>query len=116
MSHQTPRIDPTRIGSSNHSIFRLIGKVLSQPSRDDITIQSPTTANKMITLSSVRVSQSKNFKLDQWYEFVCRANDTGDAGFLVLDSLELPLRSGDQLSIEGVVALQQLSEKFPEVC
>ncbi|AMD20351.1 HDL393Cp [Eremothecium sinecaudum] len=115
MSHQTPRVDPSRIGTSNYSVFRLIGKVTAQPSQDEITIQSPTSNGGMITLSSVRVSQLTKFKIDVWYEFLCRANDTGDAGFLVLDVLELPLTDGEQLSIDGVVALQNLTEKFPEM-
>ncbi|AAS52552.1 AEL133Cp [Eremothecium gossypii ATCC 10895] len=115
MSHQTPRLDPAQIASTNHSVFRLIAKVVAQPKQEEITIQSPTTNREMVTLGSVRVSQLTKFKVEQWYEFVCRASDSGDAGVFVLDSVELPLPSGEELSVDGVVALQQLCSKFPEM-
>ncbi|AET41408.1 Rfa3p Ecym_8114 [Eremothecium cymbalariae DBVPG len=115
MSHHTPRIDPTQVSSTSCSVFRLIGRVAAQPKQDEITIQSPTTNREMITLTSIRVSQLTKFSVDSWYEFVCRAKDSGDAGFFVLDSIKLPLPDGDELSVEGVVALQQLTSKFPEI-
>lgn len=115
MSYQTPRIDPQQISTSGLSMFRLIGKVISQSINNEITISSPTLNNKMIELTHVRVSQVANLVIEKWYEFVCRMNDSGDSGFLVLDAVECKLPPGEDISVDGIVALQQLTKKFPNL-
>ncbi|SCV00934.1 LAMI_0G08240g1_1 [Lachancea mirantina] len=115
MSSQTPRVDPQQISQLNFPVFRLIGQVTSQPQQDQIIIASPTTGGEMVALTNVRTSNNSNYDIQGWYEFVCRTNDSGDAGFLVLDSVKCLLPQGEEMSVNGVVALQQLSGKFPEL-
>lgn len=111
----TPRVDPTRINQSTAKIFRLIAQVKKQPTDDTLILSSPTTGNEFIALDNVRVTTSKKFNLDSWYEFICRGNDSGDNEFLILDSIECKLNDGENISIDGIVALQQLASTFPEM-
>lgn len=115
MSNQTPRIDPSEINSTQHSVFRIIAKVIDQPQPNELIIQSPSTNSEMITLSQVKLSQGSNLEIESWYELVCRSVDTGDAGLMVLDSVKCELKDGEDISITGIVALQQLSSKFPDL-
>lgn len=69
----------------------------------------------MITLSQVKLSQGSNIEVGSWYEFVCRNVDTGDIGLMVLDSVKCELKEGEEISVSGIVALQQLSGKFPDL-
>ena len=115
MSNQTPRVDPQYIAQLQSPVFRIIGKVVSQTGGQEIVITSPTTGGEMITLSNAKTAATNNFEIDNWYEFVCRSNDSGDAGFLVLDAVKCVLAPGEPLSVNGVVALQQLSSQFPEL-
>ncbi|SCW03155.1 LAFE_0G04170g1_1 [Lachancea fermentati] len=115
MSSQTPRVDPQNIAQCNSPVFRIIGQVKSQPQQDQIIVASPTTGGEMVTLSNVRTSSNVNFEIGAWYEFVCRSNDSGDVGFLVLDSVKCVFPAGEEISVGGVVALQQLCSKFPEL-
>ncbi|CCD23063.1 Rfa3p NDAI_0B00290 [Naumovozyma dairenensis CBS 421] len=116
MASETPRLDPTEIANSNASVFRIIAQVKSQPTESTLILSSPSKGNEMITLSNVRLSMTRTpFQIDSWYEFVCRANDTGDVGFLILDSVPCILKENESISIDGIVALQQLTKKFPEI-
>ncbi|SCU96074.1 LAFA_0G04082g1_1 [Lachancea sp. 'fantastica'] len=115
MSSLTPRVDPQQLGQLSSPVFRIIGQVTAQPQRDQIIIASPTTGGEMVSLTNVRTSTSVNYELQEWYEFVCRSNDSGDVGFLVLDSVKCVFPPGETISIAGVVALQQLAPKFPEL-
>lgn len=115
MSNQTPRIDPSQISNTQHSVFRIIAKVLDQPQPKELILQSPTTNGEMITLSQVKLSQGSNIEVGSWYEFVCRNVDTGDIGLMVLDSVKCELKEGEEISVSGIVALQQLSGKFPDL-
>lgn len=111
----TPRLDPTQITHSTAKIFRLIAQVKKQPTDDTLILSSPTTGKEFITLDNVRVTTSKKFDIDGWYEFICRGNDSGDNDFLILDSIDCKLNGGENISIDGIVALQQLCSKFPEM-
>ena len=118
---QTPRIDPATIASGTSSasvsLFRLIAQVAAQPTETTLVLKSPSGPSKeLITLNNVRLTAaSRQYDTGKWYEFICRASDSGEVGFLVLDSVECVLREGEELSLDGVVALQQLSSKFPDI-
>jgi len=118
MSSETPRLSPTEISNTTVSIFRLIAQVVSQPTSSTLILKSPSDAKteEMITLSNVKLTMAdKTYETDQWYEFICRASDSGDVGFLVLDSVSCPLMENEQMSIIGVVALQNLAKRFPDL-
>ena len=115
MSSETPRIDPSEVASSIYPVFRLIAQVKQQPTESTLILASPTVGNEMITLNNVRVSMNKQFQLGSWYEFVCRASDSGEVGFLILDAVLCKLQGDEDISIDGIVALQQLTKKFPEI-
>ena len=115
MASETPRIDPSEITSNTSPVFRIIAQVKSQPSENTLILASPTTGGEMITLDSVRVSMNKTFGVDSWYEFVCRSSDNGDVGFLVLDAVKCVLNENEEISVNGIIALQQLTKKFPEI-
>lgn len=115
MSNQTPRIDPSQVSNTEHAVFRIIGKVIDQPQPTALVVQSPATNGEMLTLSQVKLSQGSNIEVGSWYEFVCRSVDTGDVGLMVLDSVKCELKEGEDISVSGVVALQQLSAKFPDL-
>ena len=118
MSSETPRLNPNEISNSTVSIFRLIAQVVSQPTQSSLILKSPVDAktNEMITLNNIKLAVTdKTYEVDQWYEFICRASDSGDVGFLVLDSVNCPLQENEQMSIKGVVALQNLSKRFPDL-
>lgn len=115
MSTSTPRVDPQQIGQLSSPVFRIIGQVTAQPQPNQIIVASPTSGGEMVSLSNVQTSTSINYELQAWYEFVCRTNDSGDVGFMVLDSVKCVLPPGESMSVGGVVALQQLSNRFPEI-
>lgn len=115
MASETPRIDPREIAQNLHPVFRLIAQVKSHPSENRLVLSSPTDGGEMITLTNVRVSMNKQFESGSWHEFVCRSSDSGDTEFLVLDAVPCVLKENEQISIEGIVTLQQLSKKFPEI-
>lgn len=115
MASETPRLDPREISTSNTPVFRLIAQVKSQPSENQLVLASPTEGGEMITLNNVRVSMYKNFEVGSWHELVCRSSDNGEVGFLVLDAVSCPLKEGEEISIDAVVALPQLAKKFPEI-
>ncbi|CCE63428.1 hypothetical protein TPHA_0E03380 [Tetrapisispora phaffii CBS 4417] len=115
MASETPRLDPTEIKDNSFPVFRLIGLVTSQPTESALTLKSPTKDGEMISLTNIRVSMNKQFEVDAWYEFVCRSSDNGDIGFLILDAVKCILEENETISIDGIVALQQLSKKFPEI-
>lgn len=115
MASETPRLDPREITSSQVPVFRLIAQVKSQPSENKLVLASPTEGGEMVTLADVRVSMSKNFEVGSWQELVCRSSDNGDVGFLVLDAVACPFKTGEDISVEGVVALQNLCKRFPEI-
>lgn len=115
MATETPRIDPSELTTTDASVFRIIAQVKGQPTENTLVLASPSTNNEMITMNDVRVSMTKQFDVDSWYEFVCRSSDSGEVGFLVLDAVECVLGEGEEISIDGIVALQQLSKKFPEI-
>lgn len=115
MSSETPRLDPREIAGNVSPVFRLIAQVKSQPTESTLVLSSPTEGDEMITLSNVRISLNKQFDVDGWYEFVCRSSDSGEVGFLVLDAVQCLLKENEEISIKGIVALQQLSQKFPEI-
>ncbi|CAR23962.1 Replication factor A protein 3 [Lachancea thermotolerans] len=115
MATSTPRVDPQQIGQLSSPVFRIIGQVTAQPQPTQIIVASPTTGGEMISLTNVQTSSNVNYELQAWYELVCRANDFGDAGFLVLDSVKCVFPPGESISVAGVVALQQLSSKFTEI-
>lgn len=115
MASETPRIDPRQIAQNLHPVFRLVAQVSSQPSENTLVLSSPTDGGEMITLENVRVSMNKQFATGSWHEFVCRSSDSGDLEFLVLDAVPCVLRENEQISVEGIVTLQQLSQKFPEI-
>lgn len=115
MATKTPRLDPREITASEAPVFRIIAQVKAQPSENRLVIASPTEGGEMVTLSDVRVSMSKNFEVGSWQELICRSSDNGDVGFLVLDAVACPFKNGEDISIPGVVTLQTLSKKFPEI-
>lgn len=115
MASETPRIDPSEITSNTSPVFRIIAQVKSQPNESTLVLSSPTTGGEMISLNNVRVSMNRKFDEDSWYEFVCRSSDNGDVGFLVLDAVQCIFPENEAISVEGVVVLQQLSKKFPEI-
>ncbi|EDO18996.1 hypothetical protein Kpol_2002p67 [Vanderwaltozyma polyspora DSM 70294] len=115
MASETPRLDPREIAENVSPVFRLIAQVKSQPSESSLVLSSPSEGGEMITLSNVRVSMNREFDTDAWYEFVCRSSDSGEVGFLVLDAVPCILEENEQISIDGIVALQQLTKKFPEI-
>lgn len=118
MSSETPRLNPTEISTSNASVFRLIAQVVSQPTESSLILKSPCDAKtgEMITLNNVKVTvTNKTYEVDQWYEFICRASDSGDVGFLVLDSVDCKLSENESISINGIIALQNLAKKFPDL-
>ncbi|QLQ77951.1 hypothetical protein HG537_0A01980 [Torulaspora globosa] len=115
MASETPRIDPREISSNVSPVFRLIAQVKSQPTENTLVLGSPTDGGELVTLSNVRVSLNKQFETGSWHEFVCRSSDSGDVEFLVLDAVPCVLGDNEQISIDGVVALQQLTKKFPEI-
>lgn len=115
MSSETPRIDPSEIAGSVHPVFRLIAQVKQQPTESTLVLASPTVGNEMMTLNDVRVSMNKQFQIGDWYEFVCRSSDSGEVGFLILDAVLCKFPEGEEISIDGVVALQQLAKKFPDI-
>lgn len=118
MSSETPRLGPSEVSSTTAPVFRLIAQVVSQPSDSSLILRSPNDAKteEMITLNNVKVTDtSKTYESEKWYEFICRSSDSGDVGFLVLDSVECPLAEGETMSIAGIVALQNLSKRFPDL-
>ncbi|CCC71959.1 hypothetical protein NCAS_0I02910 [Naumovozyma castellii] len=117
MASETPRLDPTEIGNSSSSLlFRIVAQVKSQPSESTLILASPTRANEMITLDHVRFSiPNKTFEAGKWYEFICRGNDQGEVGFLILDSIPCVLGEDEEISLDAIVALQNLNKKFPEI-
>lgn len=115
MASETPRIDPREIAQNVCPVFRLIAQVKSQPTENTLVLGSPTDGGEMVTLSNVRVSLNKQFEPESWHEFVCRSSDSGDVEFLVLDAVPCVLKPNEQISVDGIVALQQLSRKFPEI-
>lgn len=115
MASETPRIDPCEVAQTQSPVFRLIAQVKSQPNESSLILSSPTEGNEMITLSDVKVSLNKQFDVDSWHEFICRSSDTGEMGFLVLDSVPCVLRDSEQISIDGIVTLQRLAKQFPEI-
>lgn len=115
MASETPRLDPREIAQDHSPVFRIIAQVKSQPSESALVLCSPTEGGEMITLSNVRVSMNKQFEVDSWHEFVCRSSDSGDVGFLVLDAVPCILKENEQISVDGIVALQRLCKKFPEI-
>ncbi|CCF58771.1 hypothetical protein KAFR_0F01740 [Kazachstania africana CBS 2517] len=116
MASETPRLDPREISQTHVPVFRLIAQIKSKSSDSILILNSPTVENEMITLDNVRVSSTSiNFEIDSWYEFVCRSSDDGETGFLVLDAVPCKLQEGENISINGIVQLQNLSKKFPEI-
>ncbi|CCH60367.1 hypothetical protein TBLA_0C05690 [Henningerozyma blattae CBS 6284] len=118
MASETPRIPATQI-NNQPSVFRIIGKIKSQPNESTLILESPVgelNAIEMITINNVRITtMNQKFQIGKWYEFVCRSSDNGDSGFLVLDALECVLKENEDISVEGIVALQNLYGKFPEI-
>ncbi|QLL30385.1 hypothetical protein HG536_0A02020 [Torulaspora globosa] len=115
MASETPRIDPREIAQNVCPVFRLIAQVKSQPTENTLVLSSPTDGGEMVTLTNVRVSLNKQFEAESWHEFVCRSSDSGDVEFLVLDAVPCVLKENEQISVDGIVALQQLCRKFPEI-
>ncbi|CAI4044321.1 hypothetical protein SUVZ_10G0340 [Saccharomyces uvarum] len=121
MASETPRIDPTEISNINAPVFRIIAQIKSQPTESQLVLQSPTMSStdggeiEMITLNNIRVSMNKTFEVDSWYEFVCRNNDDGELGFLILDAVLCKFKENEELSLHGAVALQRLCKKYPEI-
>lgn len=115
MASETPRIDPSEITGSSTPVFRLVAQVKAQPTESTLVLSGVTEGQEPITLTNVRVSIGKPFEIDQWYEMVCRANDNGEVGFLVLDAVQCVFPENEEISLEAVVALQKLSRKFPEI-
>lgn len=115
MSNQTPRINASEVNSTQHSVFRIIAKVIDQVQPTELVVQSPSGNGELITLPPVKLSQGSNIDVGSWYEFVCRTVDTGDVGLVALDSVKCELKEGEEMSIAGIVALQQLSSKFPDL-
>ncbi|QLG75027.1 hypothetical protein HG535_0H03540 [Zygotorulaspora mrakii] len=115
MASETPRIDPCEVAHTQSPVFRIIAQVKGQPSESSLILSSPSEGNEMITLSDVKVSLNKHFEIDSWHEFICRSSDTGETGFLVLDSVPCILKENEQVSVDGIVALQRLAKQFPEI-
>lgn len=115
MSSETPRLDPSEISGTAHPVFRLIAQVKQQPTETSLILSSPTVGNEMLTLNDIRLTMNKQFQIGDWYEFICRANDNGEVGFMILDAVLCQLPDDEEISVDGIVALQQLSKKFPEI-
>lgn len=113
MSNETPRIAPNNL-VNGPAVFRLIGQIDQQVNESAIIIKSYITPTEEIKIKNVKVNTS-DIEVGKWYEFVCRNSDSGDDGILVLDCIQCPLPDGEEMSIEGVVALQNICGKFPEI-
>ncbi|CCK69348.1 Rfa3p KNAG_0C02370 [Huiozyma naganishii CBS 8797] len=119
MNDATPRVDPSELSHNSASVFRLVARVTAQPTETSLVLSAPTHSGRdagPVTLDGVRTTAGAGpFVVDKWYEFVCRASDAGDVGFLVLDAVECVLHEGESVSVDAVVALQGLSKQFPEI-